>query len=421
MGSYQTLLLSVDEVWLKGKNRKPLLNILKQSTYAVVRAFHSSDFSLKLEGPKFVLRSEEGFSQEVIERLAKVPGLYQISLCRELPSDFDAILPAVLEEIEQLPELPKSFRVVTRRTEKGFPMGSMEVSRKVGHLIRRHHYGLPVDMTDPELTVDIRITNERIYVYTKNVKGVGGLPVGTSGHLITLLSGGFDSPVASFLMSRRGCDQTLIFFHAYPFVGDEVKEKILELSQVLSQYQRRGVLFVIPFGEIQTMISEKCRESYRTLFFRRYMLETAQLLGRKINAKGLVTGDALGQVSSQTIENMAAVEKGLDLPVLRPLVGAGKREIIDWARQIGTHDISVRPHDDACSMLAPKNPVIRASMNYWQSFLQRQDFAGLLNEAIQEAEVFIFRKDGEIKTVKGHEYIETLQARQEAKSGQRSE
>ncbi len=411
MKDYQTLLLSVDEVWLKGKNRRILLNILKQTLHSVVRAFHGENFTLKLEGPKFALRCQEGFSELIAGELQNIPGLYQIGLCREIACDFDLITPVILEEIDQLPELPKSFRIITKRTEKSFPMNSMEVSRKVGHLIRRHHYGLPVTMDDPDLTINIRITHERIYIYTKSVKAVGGLPVGTGGHLVTLLSGGFDSPVASFLMSRRGCDQTFIFFHAYPFVGDEVKDKVLSLSRVLSKYQRRGQLFIVPFGDMQSLVAKQCRQGYRTLLFRRYMVEAGEILAKRLQADGLVTGDALGQVSSQTIENISLVERGLELPLLRPLLGFCKQEIIDWSRRIGTHDISVRPHDDACAMLASKNPVTRGSSHYWQRFLEEHDFSEQLSGLIDQAEVYVFRKDGQSREYNGKEYIELLESR----------
>jgi tRNA uracil 4-sulfurtransferase len=238
-----------------------------------------------------------------------------------------------------------------------------------------------------------------IYVATRKLMGMGGLPVGTGGHMVSLISGGFDSPAASYLMAKRGCRQTFIFFYAYPFVGEEVKDKILKLVQILGQYQRHSRLYIIKFGEVQDVISKHCKEDYRTLLFRKAMIRSAALLAGKLKADGLVTGDSLGQVSSQTVWNISVVDNITRLPIFRPLIGFNKVEIIGMSKKIGTHDISVIPHDDACSLFAPKHPVIRPNLKYLERFDKEVDLDEYLMKCLKEAEVFDISLKGELTAV----------------------
>lgn len=308
------------------------------------------------------------------------------------------ILPSVVEDLKSMKVLPKTFKVKAQRNDKTFPKKSDEINRYLGHQLHEIFPEMKVDVHQPELMVDIRIYREKIYISTQKLMGIGGQPMGMSGHLITLISGGFDSPVASYLMSKRGCTQTFAFFYAYPFVGEEVKDKILDLVKVLGRYQFGCRLFVIPFGDIQNLISKSCREEYRTILFRKYMVECANLLARRVKAKALLTGDALGQVSSQTLGNMSIVDKTSERPILRPLTGFNKVEIINLSRQIGTHDVSVIPHDDACSLFAPKHPILKPDYKYWNDFISSHNFNNELNECLDKAEVFSVDVKGEIST-----------------------
>jgi len=275
-------------------------------------------------------------------------------------------------------------------------MNSMEVSRYIGALVNNEFTHLGVDVKNPELVIEIRILENNIYLSTRKILGVGGLPVGTSGHLVSLISGGFDSPAASYLMFKRGCSQTFVFFYAYPFVGDEVKDKLLEIMGVLGRYQRYTRFYIVPFGELQDMISKQCKEDYRTLLFRKAMLQCAELLAHRVKAGALLTGDALGQVSSQTIGNISILDNAVSLPIFRPLVGYNKIEIIELAKKIGTHDISVIPHDDACSMFAPKHPVIRPNVSYVERFDREFPLEDHVKKCLDEAEVYDISLTGEI-------------------------
>ncbi|MCK5074513.1 MAG: tRNA 4-thiouridine(8) synthase ThiI [Bacteriovoracaceae bacterium] len=395
---YHVLVISVDELWLKGKNRPLYYKAMKQHLRDVFEAYQSEKVNLQNEDQRLVARSVEGFPPETMDALLKVPGINCISPARSIKVDMDLIVPEVLKELEDFENLPSTFKVYTKRTNKQFPKNSMEVSREVGHLVLEKYQstGLRVDVHNPELLIQIKIGNGHIYISTKTYPGIGGQPFGTSGHLVTLLSGGFDSPVASFLMGKRGCRQSYIFFYAYPFVGEEVKEKIVELARTLGQYQNGSKLYIIPFGDFQKVLSDKIRPEYKTLFFRKYMLETAEILAGRIGGDALLTGDALSQVSSQTIGNITLLDAMMDISVLRPLIGFNKREILDISKKIKTHDISVLPHDDACSLFAPKHPIIKPDRGYFKKFSRENDFNELLNQCIDDAEILEIDLKGEI-------------------------
>ncbi|UCH92309.1 MAG: tRNA 4-thiouridine(8) synthase ThiI [Candidatus Aminicenantes bacterium] len=395
---YNTIVINVDELWLKGKNRPLYFKAMRGHIRELLAAYHSSGFTCVNEEQRFVVQSRVPFSEEIIRALLKVPGIHSLMPARQVAAKFDSIFPAVKEELQRLEGLPPTFKVETRRSYKGFPLTSMEVCKEIGAQVLKEFPGLTVDVRHPGLVVEIRILEKNIYVSTRKLLGMGGLPVGTSGHLVALISGGFDSPVASFLMSKRGCRQTFIFFYAYPFVGDEVKDKVLKLVQILGRFQRGSRLYIAGFGQVQQLISKHCKEGYRTLLFRNAMLQCAALLAQRVKAEALLTGDALGQVSSQTIGNISLLDSVSPLPIFRPLLGYNKIEIIELAKKIGTHDISVIPHDDACSLFAPRHPVIRPSASYLEKFDKEVQLEEHLDKCLQEAEVYEISLRGELRS-----------------------
>lgn len=385
---YHTLVINVDELWLKGKNRPLYYRALRGHIRELLKVCHKEPFTCDNEEQRIMARSESPFSEETIRAFLNVPGVHSLIPACRIPVNFQQIFPTVKEELQRLEGLPPTFKVETRRSFKGFPMDSMAVCSEIGTLVLREFPRLAVDLKNPGLIIEIRILEKNIYISTRKLVGVGGLPVGTSGHLVSLLSGGFDSPVASFLMSKRGCRQTFIFFYAYPFVGNEVKDKVLKLVRILGRFQRHSWLYIVPFGEVQNLISRNCQAGYRTLLFRKAMLQCSTLLARKVKAEALLTGDALGQVSSQTIGNISVLDRVSPLPIFRPLLGYNKIEIIALAKKIGTHDISVIPHDDACSLFAPKHPVIRPSASYLEKFNKKVQLEEHLKRCLQKAEVY---------------------------------
>lgn len=393
---YNVVVISVDELWLKGKNRPVYFKTIRRHIYELIKAYHNAPFTCTSEEQRIVAKSDTFFSESCIQALVKVPGIHSVAPARRIPVAYELIMPAITQELLALAPLPRTFKVHTKRSYKGFPNTSMEISAKLGGEVLTAFPQLKVDVNTPEMIIEIRIMENNIYVSTRQLKGIGGLPVGTSGHVLSLLSGGFDSPVASYLMAKRGCRLTFAFFYAYPFVGDEVKDKIIKLTEVLGRFQRFSRLFIIPFGEVQNAIAKECKNDYRTVLFRKAMLECANLLARKIHADALVTGDSLGQVSSQTIGNISALDDYSTKPIFRPLIGFNKIEIIDLAKKIGTHDISVIPHDDACSLFAPKHPIIKPDTDYLKEFAQQFPLENELKEAIEKAWVYEISLSGSV-------------------------
>lgn len=394
MNDYNTLALLVDELWLKGKNRGDYFRAMKENIEKALQAWHKKRVNVKIESQRFLLRSETPFTEETLLGLKRLGGIFQVIPVREIPLDYDQLMDPILKELDAREDQNFTFKVETLRSFKKYPKNSMEISRHIGHLILEARPNLKVKVKDPDVVVKIRVLPEHFYVSTKTLKAPGGLPVGTNGHLVTMLSGGFDSSVASYLMSKRGCTQTFAFYYSYPFVGDEVKDKIEKLASVLGTYQVNSKLWIIPFGKLQKKIAKTCKEKYRTILFRKFMVECTNKLAKRINADALVTGDSLGQVSSQTIRNISLIDEVSLLPIMRPLIGFNKKETIQLAKEIGTHDISVIPHDDACSMFAPKHPIIKPKDDYWHQYCKENDFTDELNEALDNAEIFSISVNG---------------------------
>lgn len=399
---YNVLLINVDELWLKGKNRPVYYKAIREHIRELIKAYHCDQFSCLTEDQRIVTESETPFSEETIAALLNIPGVHSILPSRRIPLDFDALQKEVIEELSLHGALDgiHSFKVETRRSYKGFPMTSMEVSSHIGEGILNKFPHLKAEMRNAQLKIEIRIMKSNIYAATRKLPAIGGLPAGTGGHLISLISGGFDSPVASYLMAKRGCRQSFIFFYAYPFVGDEVKKKIIQIVSILGRFQRHSRLYVVPFGNVQEQIAKHCDMDYRTLLFRKAMIRCASKLARRIKADGLLTGDALGQVSSQTVWNMAALNQATPLPIFRPLSGFNKIEIIQLSKKIGTHDVSVIPHDDACSLFAPKHPVIKPSSSYLEKFDTQLPLDDLLEHSLDKADVYDISITGEVEKSK---------------------
>ncbi len=395
------LLINVDEMWLKGRNRPFYYQSLKLHLKELLKVRFNLSTVINNEHQRLTMTIDGVFSADVVNAVRRVPGVHSVCLSKSVPLDMPSIEAMVIQLIDQMKPFPRTFKVMCRRSNKRWPITSMEMNRELGHtLLVKFDSGpkkLVVDVHRPEVLIDIKVMDECVYISTETLSGIGGLPVGTSGHLVTLLSGGFDSPVASFLMSKRGTKQTFAFFYAYPFVGTAVKEKIVKIASVLGEFQKGSKLYIIPFGDIQDKIAKHCQEDYRTLLFRRLMIECTDALAKKIGADAMLTGDSLGQVSSQTIDNLCYLDKIATKPILRPLVGHNKIEIVNISKEVGTHDLSIIPHDDACSLFAPKHPVIRPDLNYLQQFKEEVDFSDDIAIALDRAEVHFISVAGESK------------------------
>jgi thiamine biosynthesis protein ThiI len=392
--------ISIDELWLKGKNRKNYLKMAIDHINAVFKNYHQDKFSYKVQSERLYYSSKTSFNDELIEALTKVPGLAYISPCimlDRLPEQsLENVYDVILSELEFLEKTPKTFRALVRRVDKSFNETSVMVGREIGHRVITRYPKATVNLKTSELLIDVRILPKHVVVSNLTKKGIGGLPWGSTGSAVTMLSGGFDSPVASFLMAKRGVKQAFVFFHAYPYVGREVLSKIKSLSSLLAKYQRQSHLYIVPFGEIQGIISHNCREEYRTLIFRRFMIEITNLICEKIKADAVITGDCIGQVSSQTMPNLHLMDQISERMILRPLVGFNKLEILNCATTIGTHDISIIPHDDACELFASKNPIIIPNLDYWKSWDAGLNFTTEVQTALDNTESYSINLKGEI-------------------------
>lgn len=280
----------------------------------------------------------------------------------------------------------ESFAVRTRRAEKSFPMSSQKINEEVGALVQRIS-GARVDLEGPETTVFIEITKRDAFVSADIVKGIGGLPVGISGKVAVLISGGIDSPVAAWRAMKRGCLPVYVHFHSAPFTSSQSKEKVVELVEYLMKGQPRTRLIMVPFGGIQQKIVVNVPMPYRIILYRRFMVRIAERIARKERAQALVTGEALSQVASQTLSNIATIEAVSTMPILRPLIGMDKQEIVDEAKRIGTYDTAIIPHDDCCSFLMPRNPVTKTTAEEVDEVEKALDIEGLVQMGLEELEI----------------------------------
>jgi thiamine biosynthesis protein ThiI len=329
---------------------------------------------------------------DVARALQDVFGISSISPARSVRQDaleIAAVAREVLgEELEGRPRgEPIPFRVETQRSDKTFPMRSTELDRFVAErVIPEHQERLKVDLSRPELVLEIHVRPGECFVFAQRSRGAGGLPVGTLGRAVCLLSGGIDSPVAAWMTMKRGCSVVFVAFHSYPWIGASYQHKVERIVRALARFQEESVLYLVPFAPIQVEVRDRCPASYRTVLYRRMMQRVASRIARRERAGALVTGDSLGQVASQTLENLTCIEEASELPVLRPLIGFDKQETIERAQRIGTYELSIAPEPDCCTVFQPEKPVIRGRLEQCRAAEAALDVEGLVRAAAEGAE-----------------------------------
>jgi len=282
----------------------------------------------------------------------------------------------------------KSFRIDTRRGDKSFPHTSVEINQRVGAYVKERS-GARVDLENADLTCWIEVVEKYAFIYVERLPGPGGLPVGTSGKVVVLLSGGIDSPVAAWKMIKRGCTPVFVHFHSFPYTNKESQEKAKQIAQLLSHYALRARIYLVPFAEVQRHIMIDTPLDTRVILYRRYMLRLAEQIARREKARVLVTGDSVGQVASQTIENIDVISRAVSMPILRPLIGDDKIEIVEVARRIATYDISIQPDQDCCSLFVPKHPETKANLTEIEKSEARLDVAEAMKAAMDASEVLL--------------------------------
>lgn len=378
------IVLRHGETFIKGANRGYFERLLLENTK---RALTGIDARVERDQGRFFVHCDAAASSGALRRLRGVFGFTSLSPARLVERDVEKMGEIAVEMVEEVLDRRQveTFRVRTQRSDKSFPLPSPEVSRLVGASIY-HRFELPVQMKDSDLVVGVEIGRKLTFIFVERIPGAGGLPVGTSGKVMLLLSGGIDSPVAGHLMQKRGCALTAVYFHAPPHTSERARDKVVQLAERIAGGQGVIDLFVVCFTQLQERLRDQGPPELAVILYRRGMMRIASKLAERGGCAALVTGDNLGQVASQTLENLRCVEDAASLPVLRPLLAFDKREIIDLARRVGSYETSILPHEDTCSLFVPKHPATRAKLARVQEAEARIDFARLIEEAAATAE-----------------------------------
>ncbi len=357
------ILCHYSEIGLKGKNRRYFENKLKDNlSYSLRSACSGCVESVKrLYGRILICLSEKGQkSLNIIqETLTNVFGAAYFALAIETELDLDKIKKSALEVLSK--EKFTTFRITARRSNQQFLYSAQKINEEVGAAVVEN-LGKKVNLSEPEMTCFIDILQDAAYLYLEKIQGPGGLPVGVSGKVVSLISGGIDSPVAAYYLLKRGAQVTFLHFHSVPYTNRASIEKVREVVRVLNKFQMKGKLILAELAPIQREIMTATDQKFRVILYRRFMFRIAEAIAKKVRATAIITGESLGQVASQTLENMGVIEEVTKLPVLRPLVGMDKQEIINRAITIGTYDISIQPEQDCCSLFVPKHPATKASL-----------------------------------------------------------
>jgi thiamine biosynthesis protein ThiI len=348
------IIVKFGEIALKGKNRYLFINRLVGNIKTALAGL--GEFNLEKTQGRILLHTN--ISAELVgERLNRVFGINGYALAKQAEKDLVAIGDVAVNEAERMLGLvkAKTFKVESRRSDKGFPMQSPELSAAVGGIVLKNIPQLEVDVHHPDFTLNVEI-REKAYIYGGHQRGPAGLPVGCSGKGIVLLSGGIDSPVAAWMCQKRGVEIVGLHFHSHPFTSERAREKVVDIGQELVKWQGRMHLLIVPFTEVQKRLFEMKRQEYMTLVMRRSMVRIANLIAEDFKAGALITGESIGQVASQTIESITVTDAEARYPVIRPVIGMDKEEITKVAQRIGTYEISIRPYEDCCTVFVPKHP-----------------------------------------------------------------
>ena len=382
-----TVLVRYHEVALKKGNRPYFVELLRRNLQSAVAGLRLKE-SKSLPARLLLSFDYDVDRDEVGRRLQAVFGVANFSFVERAPLDLTVLRERIIQALDG--RHFASFRVETKRGDKNFPLTSPEINRQLGGAVKEKS-GARVDLNHAELTICVEILPRNAFFGFDRIPGPGGLPVGASGRVVALISGGFDSPVAAYRMMQRGCRLIFVHFHSVPYLDKTSQEKVRELVKFLTRHQFASRLHLVPFGEIQRQIVAGVLRPLRVVLYRRMMLRIAEAIAKKERGRALVTGESLGQVASQTLENLAVIEQAATLPVLRPLVGMDKQEIIDQARRIGTFETSAIPDQDCCQLFVPRHPSTKARLVEVERAESSLDLAALTQFGVEQAEMEEFK------------------------------
>lgn len=382
-------LIRYGEIGLKGENRSLFEDKLLSNIRKSLNKVDNNLSVYKTPGRIFLKTSAD--KDLVKERLQKTPGLVSYSPVNKVDLDIDKIKSVVLEIAKSnIKENQKiTFRISARRSNKKYKYDTMDLQYDLGEYIIENisEENIEVDLHNPDLDINVEIRKNFAYIYSEVFEGVGGLPVGTTGKVGLMLSGGIDSPVAGFMGMKRGAEIIPIYFHSFPFTSDRTKEKVIDLAKVLAKYQNKIDLYIVNFTDILKEINDKCPDKLLTIIMRRLMLKISEMIIEKQNGKAIITGESIGQVASQTLEAIKVTNSVPNLPVLRPLIGLNKIQIINIAKEIGTYKISIRPYEDCCTVFVPDSPETRPTLKQLIEGEKMLDVDSLIKEAVNNVEI----------------------------------
>jgi len=383
----EILLCKLGEIVLKGSNRRYFEDTLCRTLR--YRAKHFGSFEITSSQSTITIEPKDEFADldGMFESVQKVFGIVGISRCAVCEKSMEAIEQTVREYVPQFLVGKSTFKVVAKRSDKRFPLDSMDIAREVGGYVLSCVPGIRVDVKTPEIVVQVEIREYGAYVHAGQFKGAGGMPVGTNGKALLLLSGGIDSPVAGYMIAKRGVQLEAVHFESFPYTSEMAREKVFTLAREVAQYAGTFTVHVVSLTHIQEELVKNCEEDYFTLLLRRYMMAIADKIAHRIGCGALITGESLGQVASQTMQAIGVTDPMSTLPVFRPCIGMDKEEIVQIARKIGTFETSIQPYEDCCTVFTPKHPKTRPELSKVEEQQRRLDFDALVQEALDSSYV----------------------------------
>ncbi len=378
------IMIKYGELTTKKDNRKEFIKILTQNIERLI----DEKIEIIKDNSRMFIKCED---EIVAQKLKKIFGIHGISIVYKVNNNYEEVLKKSLEIMDKN---KKTFKVITKRSDKDFDIKSMDYSRHLGGLILKNS-NYKVDVHNPEITLNVEIRKEGTYIYTDEIKGPGGYPVGVQGKGLLMLSGGIDSPVAGYLAMKRGVNIEAIYFDSPPHTSIEAKNKVKKLSEILNEYSGKVKLHVVPFTKIQEEIYKKCPDNYMITIMRRMMYRISEKYAKKINAKIIVNGESIGQVASQTLESMACINNVTNMPVIRPVATYDKLEIIEIAKKINTYETSILPYEDCCTIFVPKHPVIKPELEKAIEYENNIEYEKLIDECINNIKTITNFKEDE--------------------------
>lgn len=376
----EVCLIRFGEVHLKGLNRPYFLRKLVAN---IKNAVAGTGGHVWMSDSRIYVSSSSDMS-DCLKRVSRVFGVHSVSPAVEMEKDYEAIKK---QACVMASELKGTFKVFAKRSDKSFPLNSMEIERDVGGYILDNNPELKVDIHHPQHRVVIEI-RDNAYICVKEIPAVGGMPQGTGGKAMLLLSGGIDSPVAGYQIMKRGVQTQAVHFFSHPYTSERAKEKVFALAKLLGDYASGMAVHVVPFTQIQMAIHEKCPEEYGTIITRRFMMRVSEIIARKYGCQALITGESIGQVASQTMEGLICTNQVVSMPVFRPLIGLDKLEIVDLATSIGTYETSILPYEDCCTVFTPRHPCTKPKLPLIEKAESALDIESLVNDAVEHTEEY---------------------------------